>query len=187
MRNRICMRDLIAAEKFYGLSRNRKIGLFIVISMVVAGLLTVFPGNLSNLRNTESKIEIQAVLIKFNESYRKKDVAGPMALYADAPEVVAIGAGNVEQCIGHEAIGAAYKKEFSEFGEIKSVEHKIRSLTISREIASLAADRYMTVLRKGEVIQRVGRLTAVFKKIHGRWFFIQTHFSLPPHEPDIIS
>lgn len=174
------MRDLIAAEKFYGYSKKRKTGLFIVIFMVVAGLLTVFPVNLSNLRNTKSKSEIHAMLTRFDELYRGKDVAGLTALYSDAPDVIAIGAGKSEQYIGPEAIEAAYKKEFSELGEIKSVRHKTLSVTISRETASLAAVRYITAQSKDEVIHRRGRLTAVLKKIHGRWVFIQTHFSLPP-------
>ena len=174
------MRDLIAAEKFYGQSKKRKTGIFIAIFMVVAALLTVFPVNLSNLRNTKSKSEIQAMVSKFNELYRAKDIEGLTGLYSDAPDVIAIGAGKLEQFVGHKAVEAAYKEEFAEVGEIKSVVHKIVSLTISGETASLGAVRYITALRKNEVIQSTGRLTAVLKKVHGRWFFIQTHYSLPP-------
>jgi ketosteroid isomerase-like protein len=174
------MRDLIAAEKFYGQSKYRKASLFVVIFIVIAGLLTVFPVNLSHLRNAEPKIEIQAVLTKFNESYRKKDVEGLMALYSDALGVIAIGSEKLENCIGRDAIAAAYKKEFSECGEIKSVEHNTRSLIISREIASLAADRYITVMRNDKEIRIAGRLTVVLHKIHDHWFFIQTHFSQLP-------
>jgi ketosteroid isomerase-like protein len=173
------MRDLIAAEKFYRHGKNRKAGIFVVFFVIVAGLVTVFPCALSSLRNSESKSEIEAVLSKFNESYREKDINGMMALYSDAPGVVAICSGKFQQCIGREAIEAAYRKEFSKFGEIKSVEHKTLSLTTSREIASLAADVYITALIKDELTRTAGRLTAVLKKIHGNWFFIQTHFSLP--------
>jgi ketosteroid isomerase-like protein len=173
------MRGLIAAEKFYRHGKNRKAGLFVVFFVVVAGFLTVFPCALSSLRDSESKSEIEAVLSKFNELYGKKDIDGLMALYSDAPGVVAIGSGKFQQSIGREAIEAAYKEEFSKFGEIKTVEHKTLSLTISRKIASLAADVYITALIKDELTRRTGRLTAVLKKIHGNWFFIQTHFSLP--------
>ncbi len=174
------MRDLIAAEKFYAYSKNKKTGLFIVIFIVAAGLLAVFPGTLSNLRNTEAKSEIRAALAKFSESYRKKDIEALMALYADEPDVLAFGIGNMAQCIGRGAIGEAYKQEFSEFGEITSVAHQTLSLNISGETASLAAVRDITALRKDEVIHRAGRLTAVLKHIHGKWFFIQTHYSLTP-------
>ena len=83
----ICMRGLVSAEKFYGYSKNRKAALFIAILVVAAGLLAVFPGSLSNLRNTEAKNEIRSVVSKFSESYRKKDIQGIINLYAEVLRV----------------------------------------------------------------------------------------------------
>jgi ketosteroid isomerase-like protein len=176
------MRGLVSAERFYKYGRSRKAGIFLLFLAIIACLLVLFPDNLSNLINKRSRIEIRSVLSKFDRSYKEKDLEGLMALYSDSPEVIAIGSGDFRQRIGRKAIEAAYGREFSTSGMIKSVESRILSLTISGEIASLAADIYITSMRKNKMIRTAGKLTAVLKKVHGNWSFVQTHFSLaaPP-------
>lgn len=174
------MRGLIAAEKFYG-TKKKKIAILIsVITVLLAGVM-VFPGNLSAPKNARIKKEIQTFMTSYNTLYREKDVEGIMALYSNDPDIIMLGAGKGEHFIGHAAIREAYQREFSSFGEIKSVKYKILSLFISKEFTSLASERYITTLRGNQAVRISDRLTAVLKKANGRWVYVQMHFSLP-HE-----
>ncbi|HUX78821.1 MAG TPA: nuclear transport factor 2 family protein [Thermodesulfovibrionales bacterium] len=172
------MRDLIAAEKFYGTKKKKIAILILAIIILLAGLM-VFPGNLSAPKNARIKKEIQTLMTAYNALYQKKDVEGIMALYSNDPDIIMLGAGKRGHSIGHKAIREAYQREFSAFSEIKSVECKTLSIFIAGDIVTLAAERYLTALKGSEVVNIAGGLTAVMKNSNGSWFFIQTHFSWP--------
>ena len=175
------MRDLVAAERFYG-TYEKKIVLLLTAIFVLLGSLMVFPETLSVLKTAKTRKEIQAMMSEFNSSYRKKDIEAIMALYSNDTDTIALGTGNTGKCIGHEAIREAYQKEFSEFKEIKAVEFKTLSLFVSGDIAALAADTRISAERENGTLTRAGQLTAVLKKTDGKWFFLQTHFSMPSEQ-----
>jgi ketosteroid isomerase-like protein len=172
------MRDLIAAEKFYGTNKKKIAILISAIIILITGIM-VFPGNLSAPRKARIKKEIQTLVTAYSDSYQKKDVEGIMTLYSGDPDIIMLGAGSEIHSIGHKAIREAYEREFSAFSEIKSIEHKILSLYISEDIATLAAKSYLTAVKGEAVVNIESGLTAVMKNVSGKWFFIQTHFSLP--------
>jgi ketosteroid isomerase-like protein len=174
------MRDLVAAEQFYGTYRKKTVVLLSAI-FILLGSLMVFPDSLSVPKTSKTRKEIQTVMAKFTSSYRRKDIEGIMALYSNAPNTIALGTGKAGKCIGHEAIRRAYQKEFSEFKEIKAVGYENLSLFVSGEIAALAADTRVAAVRGHRTVTKSGRLTAILKRTDGNWFFLQTHFS-PPSE-----
>jgi ketosteroid isomerase-like protein len=168
------MRDLIAAEKFYG-AKKKKIAILIsAITILLVGVM-VFPGSLSAPKNARIKKEIETLMTVYNTLYQNKDVEGIMELYSTDSDIIMLGKGAYS--IGHKAIREAYQQEFSSFSEIKSGEWKPLSLLITGDIVTLAAARHLTAVRGSEVVNIVGAVTAVIKKINGDWFFIQTHFS----------
>jgi uncharacterized protein (TIGR02246 family) len=175
------MRDLVAAERFYG-TYKKKIAVLLAAIFILLGSLMVFPDTLSVLNTAKTKKEIQAVMAEFNSSYRRKDIEGIMALYLNTPDTIALGTGKAGECIGHEAIRKAYEKEFSEFKEIKALEYNTLSLFVSGEIAALAADMRIAAVQGHGTVTKAGRLTAVLKRTDGKWFFLQTHFSPPSEE-----
>lgn len=175
------MRDLVAAERFYGTYKKKMVVLLTAI-LILLGSLMVFPETLSVLKSAKTRKEIKAVMTDFNSSYRRKDIEGVMALYSNAPDTIALGTGNAEECIGHEAIRKGYLKEFSEFKEIKAVEYRTLSLFVSGEIAAIAADMRIAAVQGYENVTKTGILTAVLKRTDGKWFFLQTHFSPPSEE-----
>lgn len=170
------MRGLIAAEKFYG-TKKKKIAIAIMaITILLVGVI-VFPGTLSAPRNARIKKDIEALMTAYNAAYQKKDVDGIMALYSSDPDIIMLSAGKDLHFIGHTAIQEAYQREFSAFSEIISVKHKFLSLSISGDLVTLAAERYLTALQGGELMPIAGGFTAVIKNSNGRWFFLQTHCS----------
>ena len=178
------MRDLIAAEKFYGTKEKKIVILIAVIAMLLAGLMA-FPGNLAAPRNARIKKEIQTHITAYNVLYQKKDVKGIMALYSNDPDIIMIGAGKGQHFIGYAAIQEAYQRELSAFGEITSVECKTLSLLIEGDIVTLAAERYLTAMKGSERVNVASGFTAVLRNISGSWFFLQTHFSLPYEQPTV--
>ena len=175
------MRGLIAAEKFYGTKKKKLAILFAVIALLLTGVM-VFPGNLSAPKNARIKKEIQTFMAEYNGLYQKKDVAGIMKLYSTDAGIIMLGAGR-DYSIGHTAIREAYQREFPAFREIGSVECSILSLSVSGDIATLAAERRITEARGDEMVKMAGGFTAVLKKDEGRWLFIQTHFPQPSEYP----
>ena len=170
------MRDLIAAEKFYGTKKKKIIILIAVVAILLAGLMA-FPGDLAAPRSARLKREVQAHMKTFNILYQQKNVEGIMAIYSDDPGVVMLGNGPDEQHHGREAIEKAYGRLFSTAGELQSVESRIVSLTIEGDIAALAAERHISAVCSGEVVTDAEVLTAGLQRINGRWVFLQTHFS----------
>ena len=180
------MRDLVAAERFYGKNRKKKIGLLIIFLIIIAGSVAVFPGSISNLTKRKTEKEIHVLLVQFNNSYKHKDIEGLMTFYSQTPDVTAIGTGMQGTSVGREAIKSGYQREFSEFHEIQAVEDKILSISISKDMVSLCADRYITVLKGDRKVKVNGVFSAVLRKINGKWLFTQTHFSLPPEQSFLI-
>lgn len=170
------MRGLIAAEKYYG-TRKKKIAIVIsAITILLIGVM-VFPGTISTPRNTQIKKEVEALMTTYNALYQKKDVDGIMALYSDDHDIISLGNENEIYFIGRAAIREAYQREFSSFSEITSVKCKTLSLFIAGDMVTLSAERYLTAVKSGEVVNISSGLTAVLKNNNGRWFFLQTHVS----------
>jgi ketosteroid isomerase-like protein len=177
------MRGLVAAEQFYGTYKKKTVVLFAAI-FILLGSLMVFPDSLSAPKAVKTRKEIHTVMLKFSSAYRKKDAGGIMALYANTPDIIALGTGRAGKCIGRQAIRKIYEKEFSKFEEIKSVEYKTLSLFISGDIASLAADMSVSAIRGHGPVRLTDRVTAVLKRTDGKWFFQQTHFSPSSQQHD---
>jgi ketosteroid isomerase-like protein len=68
-----------------------------------------------------------------------------------------------------------------DFAQADNVQSKFTWMSVSASgpVAWVAADMYVSAEIKGQTRQFKGRFTAVLERVMGRWFIMQSHFSLP--------
>jgi ketosteroid isomerase-like protein len=133
--------------------------------------------------DTKSKFddEITATLFDFAERYNKKDIKGIIKLFAIDKEVTAIGLCEKQAGIGPEGIKAVFEKDLFSYKGNRSLTFKNVAVSNYGFISWLSTDVYpYAILDDGRKVPGVkARLTAVLRKIKGKWKFLQMHVSVP--------
>lgn len=124
---------------------------------------------------------VTATFNQFAEMYGKRDIKGIMSLFADDPDIAAIGLCDKQAAVGSKAIRTLFEKDLSSIEGTIKLPFDILSVDNFGYIAWVTANVYPNaVLKNGSVVKGVkGRLTLVLRRIKGRWQFLQVHFSIP--------
>ena len=125
--------------------------------------------------SSENEAAVVAVLKRFSQAYSTRDADAALALFLPTDETVMIDSGEEEISVGFSKVKNVLMRQFAEWDAL-SFELKWGSALGRGPIAWVA-----TVVSATDSRQRksTGRFTAVLEQRHGRWLFVQTHFSFP--------
>lgn len=112
------------------------------------------------------------------EAFTKKDLDAIMAFVAPDPDVILIGTGRDEKCVGLDEIRNILGRSLSQFEEA-SFKFGWHSVSAAGSVAMLAADVTLYVKTSDRQITEQMRLTVVLEQRGDRWLIIQWHDSLP--------
>ena len=129
----------------------------------------------------ETESVVMNVLKQCLEAFAKRDLDAMLAFFAPDPDVVVIGTGRDEKCIGLTEIKAIFERSFSQFDEA-SFEFGWHSVSVAGPLAWLAADVILHVKAGGREISEQLRFTVVMEKRGDRWLIVQSHDSVPDRD-----
>lgn len=126
------------------------------------------------------KRKIIDLLEKNAGCYRNKNLDCIMSTYSKEPEVIALGTEKNFIGKGFEQIKKIYKKDLGQNWEMSTYEYKNPIIYVSGDVAWLTADVLSEIKFKMQDkdvnIKLDSRLTAVCRKVEGRWKFVLTNF-----------
>jgi ketosteroid isomerase-like protein len=126
--------------------------------------------------------EIHALLNRYARAYERKDLETIMAMIASKPEPIFVYPGPEGLRVGRSQIKAAYERDFSKFQSAK-IDYTSISVGSRGRIAWFASEWVATVDMDGQELTIPARWTAVLEKRHGKWLFVQSHFTYDPVAP----
>ena len=126
----------------------------------------------------KTEAEVMDVIKQCFEAFNKQDLNACLAFFAPDPDVVAIGTGGDEKCIGLAEIKAIFERAFAQF-EDASVEFGWHSVSAAGSVAWVAVDVTLRVKTGGREISEPLRLTVVLEQREDKWLVVQWHDSLP--------
>ncbi len=162
-----------------GIRASRRTSPAWLLAFLLLFVFTSGPGVASQDRGKKTEADIEATLSRMAELYKAKDVAGLMTITAKEKDVTVVGILEEEPLVGYDRIRAGLERTFAGLTEIKSMEVKPYAVSESGGVAWLAADVRLIAVTKGKGVDLHGNMTAVLRKISGRWLFAQSHFSFP--------
>ena len=128
--------------------------------------------------DTKTEGEVMAVVNQLVEAFTKRDVASCLALFAPDPDVIFIGSGADERCIGLDEVKTEFERAFSQ-SEEASVQLGWYSVSAVGSVAWVASDAVIQAKVRGQEISFPVRITIVLEQRGGRWLIVQWHDSLP--------
>ena len=131
--------------------------------------------------DAKTEAEVMSVFNKMRESYAKRDLSGLVALFATDPDVVAIGSGADEKCVGPDQVRVQLERDFAQ-SEALTMNFEWISISAAGSVAWAAADCVFDVMASRKKMKLQGRLTAVLEKRGDRWLILQEHLSMPSGE-----
>jgi ketosteroid isomerase-like protein len=126
----------------------------------------------------KTEAEVMDVVRLCFEAFARRDLDGFSSFFAPDPNIVLIGTGRDEKCIGLAEIKAIIGRSFTQF-EDANFEFGWRSVSVADSVAWLAADVILNVKTSSRELCEPLRLTGVMEKRGDRWFIVQVHDSLP--------
>jgi len=118
------------------------------------------------------------VMNQLIEAFTKRDLDGALALFAPDPDVVFIGSGADERCIGLDEVKAEFERAFAQ-SEEASIQLGWYSVSAAGSVAWVASDAVIQAKVSGQEISFPVRITTVLEQRGGRWLVVQSHDSLP--------
>jgi uncharacterized protein (TIGR02246 family) len=128
--------------------------------------------------DTKTEEVVMNVVKQFFEAFNKRDLNACLAFFAPDPDVIVIGTGGDEKCIGLTEIKAIFERAFAQF-EDASAKFGWHSASAAGSVAWVAADVILRVKTGGREISEPLRLTIVLERRGNKWLIIQWHDSLP--------
>ena len=128
--------------------------------------------------DAKTEAAVMAVMNKFIEAFEKRDLDSGLALFAPDPDVVFIGTGGDEKCIGLAEIKAELKRAFTQ-SEQASIQLGWHSVSAAGSVAWMAADAVIRAKVSGQEISFPVRFTTVMEQRGDKWLVVQSHDSLP--------
>ncbi len=112
------------------------------------------------------------------EAFTKKDLDAILAFVVPDPDVILIGTGRDEKCVGLGNIRNILGRSLSQFEEA-SFKFGWHSVSAAGSVAMPTADVTLYVKTSDRQITEQMRLTVVLEQRGDRWLIIQWHDSLP--------
>jgi uncharacterized protein (TIGR02246 family) len=126
----------------------------------------------------KAETAVMGVVKQWFEAFVKRDINGVMAFFAPEPDVVAIGTGEDEKCVGPTEIRAILERAFTQFKHA-SVKFGWYLVSVVGSVALVAADVVLNMQTDDREISEQLRLTVALEQRGDRWVIIQWHDSVP--------
>ena len=128
----------------------------------------------------EQKTEaaVMSVVKRLVDAFGTHDLNSGLELFAPDPDVIFIGTGGDEKCIGLAEIKAELERAFTQ-SEQSLIKIGWYSVSSVGSVAWGAADAVIEAKVSGQDISFPVRLTTVLEQRGGRWLIVQSHASLP--------
>ena len=126
----------------------------------------------------KTEAAVMSVVTQFVEAFNTHNIDSGLRLFVHDPDVVFIGTGGDEKCIGLAEIRAELDRAFkqSEQSVIKIVWYSVSS---AGSVAWEAADAVIKAKVNSQEISFPVRLTTVLEQRSGKWLIVQLHASMP--------
>lgn len=128
--------------------------------------------------NAKTEAAVLAVLNKFMESYKKRDINGLMTLFAPDDDQIMFGTGIDEKRIGRDQIRFQAERDWSQT-EALAFDFTWHQISAAGPVAWVAAEGLGQGKVGGQKIEFPLRMTAVLEQRDDEWLLVQSHVSLP--------
>ena len=126
----------------------------------------------------KTEAAVMKIVKQWFEAFVKRDIDAVLAFFAPDPDVVVIGTGRDEKCIGLAEIKAILERAFAQFKDA-SVEFGWHSVSAAGSVALVAADVILHMKTSDREMSEQVRLTVALERRGNKWLIIQWHDSLP--------
>lgn len=128
----------------------------------------------------DSKIvaEVVSVLNRFANAYAHRDKDALLALFTPDPEVLLLGTGPNEKCLGLEEIAAQAERDWAQ-SENLSLDFTWHSVCAKGPVAWVATEGVARITTAEDNLTLPLRWTVVMEERNGQWLIAQSHASLP--------
>jgi len=128
--------------------------------------------------DTKTEAAVMNIAKQCFEAFTKKDLDAILAFCAPDPDVILIGTGGDEKCVGLDEVRNILGRSLSQFEEA-SFKFGWHSVSAAGSVAMLADDVTLYVKTSDRQITEQMRLTVVLEQRGDSWLIIQWHDSLP--------
>ena len=126
----------------------------------------------------KTEAAVMSVVTQFIEAFNTHDIDSGLKLFVPDPDVVFIGTGGDEKCIGLAEIRAELDRAFKQ-SEQSLIKIGWYSVSSAGSVAWGAADAVIKAKVSGQEISFPVRLTTVLEQRSGKWLIVQSHASMP--------
>lgn len=127
--------------------------------------------------DAKTESAVMATVNNSFEAYAKRDVEGVLATLVPEPDVITIGTGADEKCIGLRETRQQLERDFAQ-SEAGSWEWGWHSVSAAGPVAWVAADVTIHARVEGKELSFPLRFSAVLVQHGDRWLFTQQHISM---------
>jgi ketosteroid isomerase-like protein len=128
--------------------------------------------------NAKTEAAVLAVLNRFMETYRKRDIEGLMSLLAPDDDLFLFGTGIDEKRIGRDQFRLQAERDWSQT-EALAFNFTGHHISAAGPVAWVAAEGLGQGQVGGQKIEFPLRMTAVLEQRGNEWLLVQSHISLP--------
>ena len=128
--------------------------------------------------NDKTKAAVMCAIGRFAEAYAARDVDAAMAVFARDTDLIVIGTGVDERCVGPADFEKLLERDWSQ-SEAASIEIGWHSVSAAGAVAWAAAEATIHATVGGQDVSLKGRLTTVLEQRGDEWLIVQMHVSLP--------
>lgn len=126
----------------------------------------------------QTHAEVTLTLRAMFEAYGKRDLNGVLSFWAPDPDIVVIGSGEDEKCIGINQFVKCLRRDWEQSDSV-IIEHKDIAVSMSGSVSWFATDIIFHGKIAVEKFTYPARLTGVLEKRDGNWLLMQLHLSAP--------
>jgi len=126
----------------------------------------------------KTEAAVMSIVQQSFEAFVKRDIDSLLAFFAPDPDVVVIGTGRDERCIGLAEIKVILERAFAQFKDA-SFEFGWHSVSAAGSMALVAGDVILHIKNSDREISEQIRLTVALEQRENKWLIIQWHDSLP--------
>lgn len=131
--------------------------------------------------DAKTEAAVMSIINRLFEAYISRDIDSVLSCHAPDPDVVAIGTGADEKSLGLDELRTLWEGDLAQ-SEAISYEFGWSRVSAAGSVAWVAGDGIFHGKIRGQEISCPARFTAVLEQREGRWFIMQTHFSIPASE-----
>lgn len=128
--------------------------------------------------DAQTEAGLMATLEQFKQAYEQRDIERLLALLAPDPDVVLIGTGAYEKCMGLAEIQMQAERDWAQSVAF-SLEWGWPSVSVADKVACHLGDFIGNIKVAEQEIPLPLRLTVVLEHRGDNWLWVQMHSSIP--------